>query len=357
MRVGETPTTQTVDTAAELATAVPLGPRLKFSRYLTIVAAIWGVAVAAFLGTSSNADHLGAIPLRGDYSWYLDFGGSFVPEIQDEDLFDHNIGNSIAEAKEADIVFLGPSFVAYALDPDLLRQFGKKNGIRLYNMSFIGIRGGEFSREIIKRWNLHPKLWIINVDDQFIHFFSRSLDLTLGPRTVAIPAANYGRLRGWLAAVGRNMRWRIEYKWVSWRTGSSPEPQGIYRRPDDGGVYLGFNPKYTASDNRLIPVGRNQDCHASGTVIDVGRDYLSDIGGHSILMLVPHSQYCPQQARELAQALGVEAMLAPDANYTTVDGGGHLDHAGAVAFTRFILSSLEQSATFRALFPASGSRS
>lgn len=354
MPVGDTPT---IDATNDPATGVRIAHSPKFSRYLTVVAAIWIVFVAGFLGRGSSADHFGAIPLRGDYSWYLDFGGNFVPEIQDEDLFYHNIGNSIAEAKKADVIFLGPSFVAYALDPEMLRQFGEKNGIKLYNMSFIGIRGGEFSREIIKHWDIHPKLWVINVDDQFIHFFSRTFDLTLGPRTVVIPATNYGRLRGWLAAASRNMRWHIEYRWANWRTGASSEPQGIYRRTDDGSVYLGFNPKYAASDNRVIRVDRNQDCHTSPAVIDIGRGYLGDIGGRSMFMLVPHSQYCPQQARELAQALGVEAMLTPDANYTTVDGGGHLDHNGALAFTRFLLSSLEKSATFQAVFPASAPRS
>jgi hypothetical protein len=155
-------------------------------------------------------DHFAALPLNGDYSWYLDFGGRHVPEIQDLDLFYHNIGHSIEAARKADIVLLGPSFVAYALDPELLRQFGNRHRIKIYNMAFIGMRSGEFSRQVIKRWDLHPKIWIINVDDQFAHFFSPSLTLTLGPQSSPISAVTYSRLRGWLVVASRNMRWRIE---------------------------------------------------------------------------------------------------------------------------------------------------
>jgi len=346
------PSVLVAPTAAGFYGAARAKSPLRFARYLTIVAIICSMAIFTVfemleLGTKSKADHLAAVPLNGDYSWYLDFGGRYIAEIQDEDLFYHNIGNSIEYAKNADIVLLGPSFVAYALDPELLRQFGERHGVKIYNMSFIGIRGGEFSREIIKRWQLHPKLWMINVDDQFIHFFSHSLDLSLGPHVQSIPVVNYGRLRGWLTAASRNMRWRLEDRWAGWSTGASGDTPGIYRRPDDGSIYLGFNPRYMASDNTTIHVDRDQNCHAQQSTIDIGRSYLNDIGGNSILMLVPHSQYCPQQARELAQALHVEAIVPPAADYSSVDGGGHLDHKGAVAFTEFVLSTLERSETFQ----------
>jgi hypothetical protein len=104
-----------------------------------------------------------------------------------------------------------------------------------------------------------------------------------------------------------------------------------------------------------LHVDRDQNCHSDAKTIAQGRYYLDDIGGQVVFMLAPHSQYCPQQARELAQALGVEALLSPaaaDGRFTTVDAGGHLDHRGAVAFTAFLLSALEQSESFRkALIP------
>jgi hypothetical protein len=330
-----------------------------FQWYLAIVALVAVLVGAlvfavgqALFGRAAGSDHFAAIPLNGDYAWYLDLSGRHVPEIQDEDLFYHGVGRSIEAAKMADIVLLGPSFVAYALDPKLLNEFGARHGLKIYDMSFIGIRSGEFSRLVIKRWKLHPKLWIINVDDQFEHFFSPSLALSIGRLTSPIAAVKYGQLHGWFAVAGRNVRWRMENLWAGWSTGQPLGLLGIYRRPDDGSVYLAANPRYYATDNGVVKVDRDQNCHTNISTIDAGRDYLRDIGGRAVFMLVPHSQYCPEQARELGKALGVESLLAPSAAFSTVDGGGHLDHQGAVAFTQFLLSALERSETFRRTFPA-----
>ena len=59
-----------------------------------------------------------------------------------------------------------------------------------------------------------------------------------------------------------------------------------------------------------------------------------------VLTLVPHSQYCPAQAYELANALGIEILVPPDAGFTTIDGGGHLDRKGAIKFTNFLMTEL-----------------
>jgi hypothetical protein len=333
--------------------------RSPFQWYLAIVALIavlaGGLVVAVgqalFGRAAAGPDHFAAVPLNGDYAWYLDFSGRHVPEIQDEDLFYHGIGRSIEAAKMADIILLGPSFVAYALDPKLLNEFGVRHGIKIYNMSFIGLRSGEFSRRVIKHWGLRPKLWIINVDDQFDHFFTPSLTLSIGPQTTPIAAVKYGRLHGWFAVAARNIRWRMENSWASWSTGQPLGLLGIYRRPDDGSTYLAANPRYYSSDNSIVHADRDPNCHTNSKIIEAGREYLRDIDGQTVFMLVPHSQYCPEQARELGQALGIETLLSSNAGFSTVDGGGHLDHKGAVAFTVFLLSALEQSETFRRTFP------
>jgi len=336
-------------------------PRLTspFLRYLAVTAIVSATIVGATLAWGltwglSGRDHFAAMPLHGDPSWYRDYGGRAKPEIQDMDLFYHNIGESIAKARAADVVVLGPSFVVYALDHGLLKAFETRHGIKIYDMAFIGIRGGEFSRRIIKRWNIRPKLWIINADDQFIHFFSSSLVLTLGPKATPIPAATYGRLTGMRYAAARNVRWRLEDEWAWLSAPASYSPDlGIYRSVDDGSVYLDLNPSYVAADNRTMPFERDPNCHTNAETIKTAQEYLADIGGRAILTLVPHSQYCPQQARELAQALGVEAIVPPNLGYTTLDGGGHLDHRGSVTFTEYFLTALEQSEAFRSALPSS----
>jgi hypothetical protein len=321
-----------------------------FRRYILVLAAgglasLLMISAAMLRPVSSlfGLSDFARISLLDRKLWYRDLGGRTVPELQELDLFYHNIGPMIAEARGADIILLGPSFVLYAIDPDELRHFGKKHGIKIYNMAFFGVRSGEFSREIIKRWSLHPKLWIINVDDNFDHFFSTSLKMWWfnSPQSVPIPPIGYDRMKGWVSVARRNVRWRFEDA-----RAPSGSDRSVYRRIDDGSVYLDNNPRYGATDNETLVVVRDPNCHATPETIKIGRDYLASIGGDSILTLIPNSTWCPTQALELGKGLGREVLLPPDANYSTVDNGGHLDHKSAVAFTRFILSSLEQSQTF-----------
>src|ERR1700690_3271967 len=65
-----------------------------------IVGAIVGVTLLYF-GVQSG-DHFAAITRTGNTAWYQNLAGNYVTEIQDEDLFFHNIGRSIDYARRAD---------------------------------------------------------------------------------------------------------------------------------------------------------------------------------------------------------------------------------------------------------------
>jgi hypothetical protein len=319
-------------------------------QYVFVLAATSTLLASIFLiwGLKGH-DHFASYPLNGDVAFYRDFSGRTVTEIQDQELFYHDVGASVAAAKAADIVVLGPSFISYALEKTMLRQFEATRGRHLYNMSFIGIRGGEFSRQIITRWKIKAPLWVINADDQFVHFFSKSLDLTLGPNTTRIPATLHGRLRGYLSVAARNLRWRAEDYISYYKTGDG-SADGIYRNVATGDATVEVNPKYTADDNKEVSFDRGRDCHATPQTIEIARQFLKDIGGQVVLTLVPHSQYCPAQAYELAKALGIEILVPPDGGYTTIDGGGHLDQKSAKRFTSFLISELTKTDAYRRAF-------
>ena len=310
-----------------------------------------------------------AIPLNGDTKWYRDFGGRHVLEIQDEDMFFHHIGKSIDKVKEADIVILGGSTTA-RLNRDLVNHFSEKYGIKIYNMSFIGIRSGDFSLRIIKKWGIKPALWIINSDDQITPFFGHSILLSLGDESRPIDALEHNWLVGYRDVLLRNLRWRLEDiqangLWVrkeqdvfdanadsaslGGKAGSGVRPRlQYYRNVDDGSVYHDELPGFAALNNPVLHVDRDPNGHVTPAAIDVAREYLKDIGGRAVLILVPHSQGCPQQVQELSAAMGVEAILPPPitSDYTTSDGGGHLDKKGSIAYTIYLLGELEKTKAF-----------
>jgi hypothetical protein len=298
-------------------------------------------------------DFFSEIAKDGDGAWYRNYGGRYISQIQDQDIFYSNIGRSVAAAKVADIVFLGPSFVSYAVDRATLQASLDLGRLHIYNMAFVGIRGGEFSRLIIKRWEVRPKLWIINADDQFVHFFSDDLNLTLGPEKMAIAAVQRNLMRGWLTVVGRDLRWRIEDIDAAYQQGRyslTPPFFGLYRNVSNGDMLLDANPAYVASGNKPMRLARDENCHTNAVVVEYARKFLNEIGGNVVLTLVPHSQSCLQQARELADALNVELIAPPFDGLTTVDGGGHLDQKGAKTFTSYLSRELVKTTAFRRAF-------
>jgi len=331
---------------------------LAISRYLLVFVGI-GLSVALLFlfaisslssyDNSAAPDYFSQISREGSSIWYRNFGGRQIPQIQDQDVFYNNVGSSIAAAKSADIVFLGPSFVSYAVDRDTLRASPSLDRLKLFNMAFVGIRGGEFSRRVIERWRIQPPLWVINVDDQFVHFFSSDLNVTLGPQKAPIGAITRNRVGGYLAVIGRNLRWRAEDVMATFRDGRFSQT-GIFRNVVNGDMAVDANPAYLASDNRPMISARDQGCHTTPEVVDYARTFLRKIGGHVILTLVPHSQSCLGQAAELAKALNVELIAPPFSGLTTVDGGGHLDKRGAEKFTRYMAAELIKSEAFKQAF-------
>ncbi len=326
-------------------------------RYLAVVGIFGLSAVLVFALALSHFSYDGwtfeggllQIPRQGDSNWYRDFGGRSIPQIQDQDIFYSNLGGSLDAAKRADIIFLGPSFVSYALDRQTLESSPALDRLNIYNMAFVGLRGGEFSRRVIKRWNIHPRLWVINADDQFVHFFSSDLSVTLGPQKMPIAAVQRGRLRGYLTVIGRNLHWRIEDLIAAYQNGYFT-PTGLYRNTANGDMGLDANPGYVAAGNKPMVSARDPDCHTNPAVVDYARTFLQEVGGQVVLTLVPHSQSCVQQAAELAKALNVELITPPFDGLTTIDGGGHLDRQGAQKFTSYLAREIVKTAAFKQVF-------
>jgi hypothetical protein len=111
---------------------------------------------------SPGQDHLGSISLGRDGTWYQNYEPRF--ELQEHGLFFDGIGHSIANAQQADIIFIGSSTVLFGIDWRLSEEFERAHHLKLFNMAFAGVTSGDFSLRLLQKWGLHPKLWIINAD-------------------------------------------------------------------------------------------------------------------------------------------------------------------------------------------------
>lgn len=91
----------------------------------------------------------------GDH-FYVTTGGA---ELSHGVLF-HEIGESIRFAREADVIFAGNSRLPMGLRGEVIVPLARKEGIKVYSLGVGHGEALEFSREIIKKHGLRPKIFV-----------------------------------------------------------------------------------------------------------------------------------------------------------------------------------------------------
>jgi hypothetical protein len=291
-------------------------------------------------------DHLGSISLNEDGTWYQNYEPNF--EIQDQEIFFHGIGHSIENARQADIVFLGASNVAFGIDWRLFEEFERTHHVKMFNMSFAGIGSGAFSLRIVEKWNLRPKLWIIHAD-MYQGKIENSFFFMKLPASGGFGAGSPGHvvkiswLRAYLTVAGRNIRWRLK------RTFGLFPVHDPYRSAKTGNWYLDHWPGQLA-DNATIKSWISGTCPENPDEVGLARRYMEAIQGSVVLIQVPSVIACSPRIQHLASALAVPAFTVAPELFSSGDGGGHLDRAGARKYTTMLFAWLEQLPEFRRLF-------
>ncbi|WP_315721150.1 MULTISPECIES: hypothetical protein [unclassified Bradyrhizobium] len=333
-----------------------LGPAGR--RYL---GCLLGLAAAMLGGlgvwlAAQGGDHFSAIGRPGDPAWYRNFGGDSVTEIQDQDLFYHGIGRSIDNARQADVIILGSSLVSFAIDQAVMHErLEKPYGLKFYNMAFVGVASGEFARQIALRHHLRPRLWILNADDGGGggNFFFRNLTRAFGADVRPIPSTKLSRYGATYEIIRRNLRWRFEDATRHWRealAGPRSGPLPRFDRDDrTGAADMSTFPRFLSQGNPRVKMTRDPDCHTTPDVIANARDMVRSLGAPVVLAFVPNFHGCLTQVREIAAAIGIETALPSRTDYSSWDGGGHLDGQGAADFTRDLINALEQTRAFQGM--------
>ena len=102
---------------------------------------------------------------RRNASWYSVFfrGGTQL----DHTILWNGIGPSMANARQADIIFLGTSQVQFAVPDHEIRAFERRTGLRVFTM---GLPFGEpygFPLAMIEKFDLRPRIVVANVPGFF----------------------------------------------------------------------------------------------------------------------------------------------------------------------------------------------
>jgi len=336
-----------------------ISPNRRYWCAFVTTAALLAFPVAAFVYTSSP-DHLGSIPLAGDHRWYYNYEVGF--EMQDPETFYDGIGTSIYNAQHADIIFLGWSKLLFAMNWQLFEDFERKHHIKMFNLGFAGVNSGEFYKRVALKWGLRPKLWVINADrdleDYRSGFFFMELAGGGGAISSVAKVVNYSRLHAYKNVVGRNLRWRAKmtFGWL--------QPWS-YRSVETGNWYLDNWPNYTSEKNAAIKylnltvvdgVAKTTErgdssCPAMPEEIDEAREYVRAIGGTVVLIQIPSAFACAQRVHEIAVAIEASALTVDATQFSSTDGGGHLDKISAQKYSGIFFTWLEQLPEFRRLSP------
>src|SRR5262249_40504118 len=137
-----------------------------------------------------------------------------------------------------------------------------------------------------------------------------------------------------------------------------------YRSAKTGNWYLDNWPNYASDTNPAIKLMEfrvvngafhqaervDSSCPVIRQEVDDAKRYLEAIGGAVVIIQVPSAFACAQRINELASALGVPSFTVEPTQFSSTDGGGHLDGLSARKYSKMFFGWLEQLPEFQRLF-------
>ena len=154
-----------VDFRSSNSPATPLQPAALFAATLAAAVALTAIAQAWVPALEGLTQQAAAAERPPDDDHYLanDVGGQV-----DHHVLWFGIDPEVVERlKAAEVLFVGNSRLMFGLRPDLLRPFFAERGLRYYVMGFGFREADRFPLEMIRRYDLRPRLVVVNADGFF----------------------------------------------------------------------------------------------------------------------------------------------------------------------------------------------
>jgi hypothetical protein len=241
--------------------------------------------------------------------------------------------------RAAEVLFLGNSRLMFALRPNLLRPFFADRGISYYVMGFGFREGDRFPLEIIRRFDLRPKLVIVNADGFFGHVLSPWAEAVNRDTPFA------ARKLQWEAEAAHEARRHLHRLAPNWLQLFGTPGLGLrrafiaYRARSDGTWDISPWPEglqgFTEPPADGRPLARTEIAAAQAFKAELDRR-----GARLVLTHVPSPEPMPGGAPAgFAELLGVPLVLVDVPGPTTYDNS-HLSEGTAHDWTRGLLGTL-----------------
>ncbi len=169
-------------------------------------------AIAVFMVSFFLAVSTGEVITRilpPDMSWHGEFSpppsrDGIITETDSDhyeiyDVLYYGIGGAIANARKADVIFLGNSRVLHAFRESSVQDASKATGLRFFNLCYPANDGMVMAYETIRRQNLKPAVVAVNLN----YFFMKGLS------SYGLKTAGEGAWRSRMWLYGRTISWRL----------------------------------------------------------------------------------------------------------------------------------------------------
>ncbi|HIG31650.1 MAG TPA: hypothetical protein EYQ50_29080 [Verrucomicrobiales bacterium] len=265
-----------------------------------------------------DTDH---IPLESESYLAYENGGL------DHLVLFHQLDDSIAHARDVDVLILGNSRALYGFPQMELKRFQEKTGLKVFNLSFSWGEKMNFPLKIIQKFQLNPKYVIVNTDGFF------DPESSIGSIEAFALSRWAARKRVFEKQSSWELRQRIHRILPKFYFNTDPPYRIIYRSPMDGS----WLPLSGPDQDVPVHVWRNPYWKMSSLTVNSAEQFLSQIGlprSSVILTLVPYPGHDDRLIKQLAETTGLPTILYSESNLRSNDGS-HLDSDSGIKFATY----------------------
>lgn len=253
-------------------------------------------------------------------------------------LYHGTDAEAIANLKSADILFVGTSRMMFALRSRVLAPWAQAYGVTYYALGFGFREGDAWALDLIRKYDLHPRVVVVNVDG----FFGRPLSSWAERVIKDTPFGARKRImEGEIGHEARRAIHRVIPNWID-LYGRPGFPFGnefiAYRSRANGIWQISPWPKPSmaapSEDYGPAPVGPR--------IGDPARAFKAELdrrGSRMILTYVPTPEDAGGNPVALGAMLGVP-VVGMDVDGLTSHDGSHLSEESAVFWSRRLIQDL-----------------
>ncbi len=265
----------------------------------------------------------------------------------DHQILYHDFDHAIDAVRQADVLLLGNSRMNLAFPGDVLQDTAREHGVGIYNLGMGHDERVAFPLALIEKFDLRPKLVVVNADR---HFFD-SDSSSVAQRLMASNDFGNDAWQDWKEKSEASFGWdfRLAFHRYIPRFNIAKrraEAADVYRSLETGSWW--WAPHHRPSPEHSIDIEEITETLSDNerrNALEFKRA-MDSRGVAIVLTQIPQREMCYVKLRELVELLDAPVVLPQLDGLKTADQS-HLDAASAARFSSTFLSEFFERSTIR----------